>query len=587
MYQKNALYFMQIFFVMRCFLLLILFGVQGIGRAQNKAFWISNVNLVNTSTGKIVPAQTVVVEAGLIKQVTKFNKKLPVPDSVIAIDGTGKFLMPGMIDGHIHFFQSGGLYTRPDAIDLNKVYAYTKDQQWIKDNLKDLMRRYLACGVTTVMDVGGPMSNFDVRRQNDSNFLAPNAFVTGPLISTYQPPNLDKKDPPIVKVNNEAEARELVQKQVPFKPDFIKIWFIVLPNMPAAKSLPIVKAVIDESHKNNLKVCVHATEYETATLAVEAGADILVHSIDDKTADDKFLTLLKTKKVVYIPTAIVASKYNEVFSQQHRLTAHDFKYANPFMLGTLFDVQHIPKNQLGFDYTKIKKQMPVPSATDSMIWQNLKRVSNAGITIAAGTDAGNIGTQHGASYYTELMAMRHSGMTNAQVLKAATIDAAIGFGKQQILGSIEQGKMANPLLLNANPLDTLDNLHSMTHVFNRGHLIKADTLLPVTPEILAQQQLNAYNARDVDAFLAPYADSVSLYGYPNQFFEKGLDKMRVSYGKMFKSIPNLHCELVNRMVQGNTIIDHESVTGFGPKPVRAIAIYTIKNGKIESVRFIE
>jgi imidazolonepropionase-like amidohydrolase len=584
---KNKLLYLQIKVMKRCCLLLLLLAAQIYLPAQQRPVWITNVNVVNTSVGKIIPASTVVVQDGIIKQVVKYNSKIVVPDTVTVMDATGKYLMPGMIDGHIHFFQSGGLYTRPDAINLNTVYAYKKDQQWIKDNMKDLMRRYLACGVTTVMDVGGPMSNFGIRSQNDSNWLAPNAYVTGPLISTYQPPNLDEKDPPIVKVNNEAEARALVQKQLPYKPDFIKIWYIVLPNQKAEASLPIVKAAIDESHKNNLKVCVHATEYETATLAVEAGADILVHSIDDKLADEKFLNLLKSKNIVYIPTAIVAAKYNEVFTQQHRLSAHDFKYANPFMLGTLFDIQHIGKSKLGFDYQKMKKQLPVPSATDSMIAQNLKRVSDAGITIVTGTDAGNIGTPHGASYFTELTAMQQAGMSTAKILKAATIDAAKGFGKEQWLGSIDKGKMANLLLLNANPLDTLDNLHSLAYVFNRGHCIMVDTLLPVSPELLAQQQLNAYNAKNIDAFLAPYADSVVLYGYPNEILGKGREKMRESYASMFTATPNLHCELVNRMVQGNTVIDHESVTGFGPKPIKAVAIYTIANGKIVEVRFVQ
>jgi hypothetical protein len=94
------------------------------------------------------------------------------------------------------------LYTRPDALNLGKVFPYEKDQQWIKDNHNDLMRRYLACGITTVADVGGPMSNYEVRTNNSSNPNSPAAWVTGPLISTYQPPNLDKKDPPIIKVNN-------------------------------------------------------------------------------------------------------------------------------------------------------------------------------------------------------------------------------------------------------------------------------------------------------------------------------------------------------------------------------------------------
>jgi imidazolonepropionase-like amidohydrolase len=553
--------------------------------AQNKIVWFTNTTIVNTTTGKLQYNMTVVIEGNTIAQIQRSNIKIKVPDSVTVIDGTGKFIMPGMIDGHIHFFQSGGLYTRPDALNLGKFYSYEKDQQWIKDNLDDLMRRYLACGITSVIDVGGPFSNYDIKNKLQQNADAPNAYVTGPLISTYQPQNLDKKDPPIIKVNNEEEARELVRKQLPYKPDFIKIWYIVLPGQDATKTLPIVKAVIDESHKNNIKVAVHATEYETATLAVQAGCDILVHSIDDKIADAEFLSLLKTKNITYIPTAIVASKYNEVFTQQHRLTQHDFIYANPFMLGTLFDLQHLTGT--GIDYKKLRNRMAIPSKEDSTILQNLKLVNNAGINVVTGTDAGNIGTQHGSSFYIELLAMKQAGMSNAAILKAATINTAKGFGKDAEVGSIEKGKLANLLVLNQNPFENLDAVNNATYIINRGKCIKKDTLIKVTAETLVQQQLNAYNARDIDAFVAPYSDSVELYQFPNKLIGKGKADMYKGYGEMFKNTKELHCQLVNRIIQGNVIVDHESVTGFGPKPLKAIAIYTIEKGKIQKVHFVQ
>jgi imidazolonepropionase-like amidohydrolase len=549
--------------------------------------WITNVTIVNTKDGKLIPAQTVVLRADRIEQVIKYNPKIKIPDSVKVIDGTGKFLMPGMIDGHIHFFQSGGLYTRPDGLNLGKVYPYEKDQQWIKDNHNDLMRRYLACGITTVVDVGGPMANYEIRSKNEQNQNSPNAWVTGPLISTYAPPNLDKKDPPIIKVNNEEEARELVRKQIPSKPDFIKIWYIVTPGQKAAATLPIVKAAIDESHKNGIKVCVHATEYETAKLAVEAGADILVHSVDDQLLDASFLQVLKQKNVVYIPTAIVARKYREVFTQQHSISTHDLLYANPFVVNQLFDLRHLKAKDIGFDYKSYAKSVKLFDKTDTIIWQNMKLVIDAGINIVAGTDAGNIGTMHASSLYTELLEMKKSGMTNAQVLRSCTYNAAVGYGKENETGSIAKGKLANMLLLNYNPFDSLTYINDFDFVINRGKWIKKDTLLPVTPQLLVEQQLVAYNARNIDAFLAPYSDSVELYEYPGKLIGKGKAQMRKEYEGMFQQVTQLHCELVNRIVQGNVIIDHESVSGFGAKPLRAIAVYTISNGKIQRVEFIQ
>ena len=106
---------------------------------------------------------------------------------------------------------------------------------------------------------------------------------------------------------------------------------------------------------------------------------------------------------------------------------------------------------------------------------------------------------------------------------------------------------------------------------------------------LAQAQLEAYNARDIDAFLIPYSDSVKVYTYPDQFQYQGIENMRQRYAGFFKRAKKLHCELVGRTVFGNKVIDQELVTGFSDNPeeqLDAIAIYTVKYGKIAEVRFL-
>jgi hypothetical protein len=107
----------------------------------------------------------------------------------------------------------------------------------------------------------------------------------------------------------------------------------------------------------------------------------------------------------------------------------------------------------------------------------------------------------------------------------------------------------------------------------------------ITPEVLAQKQLIGYNARDIDAFLEPYADDIEIYTFPNTLRSKGKDEMRKSYEAYFQKTPNLHCELKNRIIQGNTVIDKEYITGTG-KPFEAIAIYQIENNKIKRVYFV-
>lgn len=108
-----------------------------------------------------------------------------------------------------------------------------------------------------------------------------------------------------------------------------------------------------------------------------------------------------------------------------------------------------------------------------------------------------------------------------------------------------------------------------------------------SPAELAQAQLDAYNRRDLEAFLLPYDDSVAVYSFPNQLQYRGKAQMRQVYGEMFQTLPDLHCTLVNRMVMGNTVIDQESVVfRKGEKPLKAIAIYKVKAGKIVEVYFV-
>lgn len=114
----------------------------------------------------------------------------------------------------------------------------------------------------------------------------------------------------------------------------------------------------------------------------------------------------------------------------------------------------------------------------------------------------------------------------------------------------------------------------------------SNTETPMTPEQLAQQQLDGYNARDIDLFMKAYSEDIEIYNFPNELSVKGKEKMRANYKQMFENTPDLHCKLVNRMVMGNTVIDQEEVTGFSNGLLEAIAIYKIENNKIAKVYFV-
>lgn len=108
-----------------------------------------------------------------------------------------------------------------------------------------------------------------------------------------------------------------------------------------------------------------------------------------------------------------------------------------------------------------------------------------------------------------------------------------------------------------------------------------------TPEAVVQAQLEAYNARDIDAFIATYADDVKLFELPDKLLSEGTATMRERYGKLFKD-ERLHATIVNRIALGNTVIDHERVRltfPQGPGTVEAVAIYEVSDGKITKVWF--
>ncbi|RYF48560.1 MAG: amidohydrolase, partial [Cytophagaceae bacterium] len=217
-----------------------------------------------------------------------------------------------------------------------------------------------------------------------------------------------------------------------------------------------------------------------------------------------------------------------------------------------------------------------------------RRVWRAGVNVVTGTDAGNPGIFHGTSYIDELRKMQTADLTNADLLKASTLNAAKILGKDGQIGSLSEGKWANILVLSQNPLTDINALTSIETVVNRGFVTTPAQLLADKPEDLAQRQLNAYNAHDIEAFLEPYAEDIELYDLPNKLISKGKDAMRQAYGKFFTNTPALHCELVNRMVVGNTVVDHERVTVVADKaPREAVAIYKIENGKIKKVYFTQ
>jgi hypothetical protein len=130
-----------------------------------------------------------------------------------------------------------------------------------------------------------------------------------------------------------------------------------------------------------------------------------------------------------------------------------------------------------------------------------------------------------------------------------------------------------------------ENINNISRITVNHNSTKLAIVAEVSPKVLAQEQLEAYNKRDIDAFLKPYAKNVKVYTFPDKLNYEGIDEMRKRYAPMFKKTTDLHCKILNRIVKGTTVIDEELVTANG-NTFKAVAIYEITNGKISSVRFV-
>ena len=306
----------------------------------------------------------------------------PVPPGAQVVDGHGKWVIPGLVDSHVHFFQSANPFTRPDVVDFTDTVPYAKEVARNKARLPVTFKVWLASGVTSVVDCGGPFWNFEVRDKAQHSDAAPRVEIAGPLVSFVDRPQMALDDPPIIKVTTAEEALALVAKEIARKPDFIKVWFIHTKEGDLAKEESIVRAVAEATHAAHIRLLVHATELPVAKAALRAGADVLVHSVFNDPVDDEFIGLLKQRNAILLPTLWVGHGYVQTLTKKLVLTDYEKRLADPEILAQMGNVPRIDP--------RIASRV-----ISNQMLQNLAKLWAAGVTIALGTDAGNIGTFHG------------------------------------------------------------------------------------------------------------------------------------------------------------------------------------------------
>jgi imidazolonepropionase-like amidohydrolase len=461
-------------------LLAALAAVAAPARAEVLA--ITGATLID-GTGRAPVADSAVVIDGARIVAAGRRGAIAVPAGATRLDAAGKWLIPGLIDSHVHLFMSGGLYTSPRDLDLRAIRDWESEElPSIRAAMAATLARYLASGVTAVIDRGGPMWTLDLRDLAKTLAAAPRLALSGPLLTTYPPRLKLGADPASRRIATPEQARAMVRELAAAGVDLVKIHFIPLPGADLEAELAWVRAAVAEAHARGLPVTAHATRLDLARAVVEAGVDQLVHSVDDRVADEGFVRLLGERGTIYTTTLLVFEGYREVFLRGLDFSAIERRLGDAEVIASLDDLAHLPRRHLppwlaqrgpGRDgrrrepitmpYWAVR---PVRRTQD----QNLRLLASAGITVAAGTDAGTIGNLHGPALHRELELMAGAGLSPLAVLRAATLGGARAMGRAHELGTVEPGKLADLVVLDADPLADIRNTRHIWRVIKGGQV---------------------------------------------------------------------------------------------------------------------
>jgi imidazolonepropionase-like amidohydrolase len=451
---------------------LLVLGLAQASAAQSGTTALVGATLVNPNAAPIHDA--VVVTRGARIVCAGARAACAVPAGARTVDVRGAYVAPGLVDAHVHYSQTGWVDGRPDAFDVRGEMPYESTIGTLRAHPERFHRASLCSGVTSAFDVGGYTWTFDLARATREATDAPRVVAAGPLLSTIDHwvnlPTMRQ----FIHMRGDSVTRATVRAQAATGAEAIKVWYIDMPDSARAKLRPFLDAAGEEAARAGLPLLVHATELRTAREALAAGAKVLVHSVERDTIDATFIELAKRNGTIVIPTLTVHEGYEDVFlgrSPAARYPLDCVDAATRAKLERVIPEEHRRPHAQYVRSGRMSRNRPTME-------ENLRRMRAAGIPIAMGTDAGNPGTAHGPSVFHEMETMQKAGMSAAEVLASATIVAARAMGIDGEAGSLEAGKRADLVVLDADPTADIANARRLRLVMRNGRLYRRAELLP-------------------------------------------------------------------------------------------------------------
>lgn len=411
--------------------------------AADRILVLRGATLIDGSGSEPLADSTIVIHGDRITQVGP-GLTVAIPPAAQEVDVQGKYVIPGLADMHNHLRN-----------------GMTMDWDKMRRNLRWLLGQ----GVTMVFNPAVDIEAFADLKLATEPEDSPRGrfFSTGLIFHPTSPGGADFSP------RSAAEVRDNIATLKAAQVDAVKIFHDdgswVGAKSPRVFPPEILAAIVEEAHRAGLKVYAHAPLLPFAKDVLRAGADGLLHGIISDPVDDEFIDLMKKNQAVYIATmSLFESCGNFDAWVQRQGEYDDWGAQTPERYERLLQSDERRRALEAWSNTAYtRERLPILRA-------NTKRVFDAGIPVVTGTDTGLLGVILGVSTHLELLLHVEAGLPPMAVLQAATINAARMVGRESDLGTIAPGKLADLVILDADPLADIRNTRRIHRVMRGGNL---------------------------------------------------------------------------------------------------------------------